>query len=289
MKPFYTIILLILAAALVLTGCSSKTQKTSQGLSAFGSTALSASDAGTIQPPQSAQPDYLALAESLVAKKLYDVALVQLKQVKRKPGPRLFDLYGICYRETGAFKKAEANFQAALKIDPENASAYHNSGLLYAMNNLPEKALPAFEKAIALDPAKPDYFNNIGFFLMGQKSWHQAEIWLNKGLTLAPDHPAIANNLAICLGMQHKDEKALTLLAAHHSRADALHNMACIYHMRNQPDEAKRLMMTLFEIQHQKAGLIREESQGLPGDVAHDIYNQKYRQAMKSDGSGLGE
>ena len=63
-------------------------------------------------------PDHLALAEQLVQKGLYDVALVQLQPVLKKNIPRAFDLAGICARETGNYAGGKAYFSSALGLAP---------------------------------------------------------------------------------------------------------------------------------------------------------------------------
>lgn len=50
------------------------------------------------------------------------------------------------------YKEAIAEFSKALKINPRNAEACYNLGLIYENKNRSQKAKVMYEKALAIDP-----------------------------------------------------------------------------------------------------------------------------------------
>lgn len=245
-------------------------------------------------------PNHLALAKNLVEKEFYDVALVQLQTAIKERGAdaMVYDLAGVCARETGDHKTSEIYLKKARSLSPDNASVHNNLGILYSATNEPKKAGQSFRQAVILDPAMPDYMNNLGYFHLNQKQYTQAEEYFKKALDLDPDHGPALNNLIISLGLQYKDNQAMDLLLSRQDEDTAWHNMACIYTMRNQPEKAKKLLDfvrtnqrtekgSAFDIQARKGQTPGAKDPGMSGDVADLIYTKKFKTSMKSDPKGI--
>lgn len=236
------------------------------------------------------KPDHLALAENLVREGFYHVALVQLDPPEKAQLPkayrvRVYDLSGVCARETGDFKGAFTWLDKALALDSRNASVHNNGGILHAMAGDGENAVKFLERASALDPGRSDILNNLGWAYMEQKAYFQAESCFRKGLALNPDDPTIINNLSLCLGLQGRDAQAYDLLIRHHSPDQAGKNMEAIRAMRVESGSLTGRAGQAFEIQTRNS---RDPDRGnavdgLSGDAAHSIYSDKYLPAMKKD------
>ena len=54
--------------------------------------------------------------------------------------------------ETGKFDQALSDFNAALKLKPNDATLYDYRGMAYRCKNMDDKAIQDFNKAMALDP-----------------------------------------------------------------------------------------------------------------------------------------
>ncbi len=230
------------------------------------------------------RPNHLALAEKLVKDGYYDVALVQLEQAALEPGnARVYDLSGVCARETGDFRAAKAWFEKALTVNDQDASVHGNMGILFGMTNDFGTALVHLEKAAALDPGRADVLNNLGWAAMAQKKYAKAKAAFEKALTLDPGNTTAANNLAICLGMQGDHALALALLLNHQSDTDARHNldviraMALSHHMSQGHFPA-------FDIQKQNNAtpVTGNSAPSLSGKAASNIL-KKYENALKKD------
>jgi tetratricopeptide (TPR) repeat protein len=63
---------------------------------------------------------------------------------------------GLVYARTGKLKRAIAEFNTALRIDPGFAPAYYQRGVVYAQAGDYKHAIDDFTSAIALDPANAD-------------------------------------------------------------------------------------------------------------------------------------
>jgi len=210
---------------MLLPSCSvfQKNKKTSQNQS------VPAELRQDIWDTKNLKPNHLALAKSLIKEGFYDIALIQLKLAMDDKDSRIYDLAGVCTRETKNFRESNNYFKKALSIDDKDASVYNNLGMLHAMTKKNNEAQKAFEQAVKFDPGRADFFNNLGYLQLSEKSYAAAEKNFKKSLVLNPDDKTAVNNLAICLGMQKKDDQAMDLLLKHHDTSDAWHNMACIY------------------------------------------------------------
>ncbi len=73
--------------------------------------------------------------------------------------------------------KAEGAFIAALKVNPKNAMAHVNIGIIYLQRGMPEKAISEWKKSIELDndwEASSKAYNNIGYSLSLKKNYDEA-------------------------------------------------------------------------------------------------------------------
>ena len=76
--------------------------------------------------------------------------------------PYLHQLAGHIAHARGADAEAEKAWQRVHELDPENAEAWNNLGVLYRKRGENEKALAAFQEAASIARDRPDIHYNIG-------------------------------------------------------------------------------------------------------------------------------
>ena len=92
------------------------------------------------------------LAETQIANKLYDDALVSLKNAQ-KINPKMGEIYfakSTIYLKQSKIKKAKNSLLSGIKILPENFKAIFQLGNIYLMEKNYEKAIEEFDKAIKI-------------------------------------------------------------------------------------------------------------------------------------------
>jgi Flp pilus assembly protein TadD len=236
---FHRKIFFLTGLCILLAGCGRYANRPDALLMAEAAAARERA-AVTAEKPEK---NHLLLAEDLVRKQYYDVALVQLNTAKKKQAdnPQVHNLRGICFRETGEPKKAEQSFKKAVSLDSDFAPAHDGLGVLYELIGNREKARLSFDTAIRKDPARPDFLNNLGFLEMKDNRLEQAEVCFRKSLVLDSEYLPAINNLAVCRGLRGADQEAFSLLKKHYSLAEALNNMGNIYRIKGDDQRAERL------------------------------------------------
>src|ERR1043166_6935744 len=78
---------------------------------------------------------------------------------------------GVEWRAKGELAKAIADYDEAIKHDPQQAAAYNNRGIAYASAAEYDKAIADYDKAIELNPTYASALNNRGlaYFNAGQQ------------------------------------------------------------------------------------------------------------------------
>ena len=125
-------------------------------------------------------------------------AIERYENVSRKE-PNLADIYrklGMCYEQTDQTVKAEAAFEKALELNPNDTGALNYLGYWWADEgrNLDE-AIELITRAVELNPDNGYYADSLGwiYFKIGEMS--KAVIWLERAIRLAPDDPVIHEHL----------------------------------------------------------------------------------------------
>lgn len=76
---------------------------------------------------------------------------------------------GIAYAEFGQYERAIEDFDWAIRLDPQYASAYHNRGVAYYHLGQYDLAIEDYDKAIKLDPhlAEAYYGRGLAYAILG--------------------------------------------------------------------------------------------------------------------------
>ena len=125
-------------------------------------------------------------------------AIERYENVSRKE-PNLADIYrklGMCYEQTDQTVKAEAAFEKALELNPNDTGALNYLGYWWADEgrNLDE-AIELITRAVELNPDNGYYADSLGWIYFKMGEMNKAVIWLERAIRLAPDDPVIHEHL----------------------------------------------------------------------------------------------
>jgi arylsulfatase A-like enzyme/Tfp pilus assembly protein PilF len=102
-----------------------------------------------------------------------------------------------------------AHLERAIAIDPRNAGAHYNLGLMLTEEGIYENAAEHYRKALEVQPDNADALNNLGYVLSRQGKPQQAEEQLRAALRAKPSLAAAHSNLAELLADQHRHAEAI--------------------------------------------------------------------------------
>jgi Flp pilus assembly protein TadD len=77
---------------------------------------------------------------------------------------------------------AKTDYEAALALDPNNATAHNNLGFLLAQQGLFDAAVGHYEKALELDPRKSMAMANMGITRVSQGQDEEGLAWLRRAV-----------------------------------------------------------------------------------------------------------
>lgn len=106
-------------------------------------------------------PNYMAAIraqnEALEARGKYEQALARAQEIahQNRPDPLARIFLGKQYAERGDFDSAAREFNTAIRLDPENATAYAELGRLYLKAGDTRLAATHLRKAYQINPAEP--------------------------------------------------------------------------------------------------------------------------------------
>jgi tetratricopeptide (TPR) repeat protein len=98
--------------------------------------------------------------------------------------------------ESKAYDQAIADYTQAIQLKPNNAEAYNNRGLAYALKSKSqmESAIADYSQAIRLRPAYAYAYNNRGVAYMASGRPEQALSDFNRAIQLNPGFPQAHSN-----------------------------------------------------------------------------------------------
>jgi len=105
----------------------------------------------------------------------------------RNPTERCTEIYS----DTKDYDRAIADFNQALKLDPNDAIAYNERGLAYYHNKDYDRAIADFNQAIKLNPTFAIAYNNRGFAYYDLKDYDRAFADFNQAIKLNPSIPIV--------------------------------------------------------------------------------------------------
>jgi tetratricopeptide (TPR) repeat protein len=115
---------------------------------------------------------------------------------------------GDCYYKQGQLDKARQEYQTALHLKPDNARGHYRLGLIYRKQEQWDKALQAFLNAVHLAPehARAHYFLGLAYHM--QRRQPEAIREYKIALRLKPELPKAHANLGLAYSQQGRWEDA---------------------------------------------------------------------------------
>ena len=111
--------------------------------------------------------------------------------------------------EKGEYDNAIADYNEALRLDPEHAIAYHNRGLAWSQKAKYDNAIADYDNAIRLDPKYATAYENRGFALGVTGAYGKAIADYNEAIRLQPklasNYNSLAWLMATCPSAAHRD------------------------------------------------------------------------------------
>lgn len=115
---------------------------------------------------------------------------------------------GIAYVEAGRIDDAMRQFEAALAIEPDHATAQSNLGVLYAQRGRLDEAMLAFRAALRSDPELADAQNNLGLVYLAKGAFGEAEQSFRAAMRIDPGYAKAHYNLGVLFERQGRSDEA---------------------------------------------------------------------------------
>jgi Flp pilus assembly protein TadD len=171
-SSFRLSLLTAVACTALLTGCATKKDPVSTGSIERSSSSLDQ-------------------AKGLAKAGRNEEALTALSKLNgKKPDWRAYNLQGTILDQMGRMDEAQNQYQAALKIVPQDAGVMSNLGLSLALSQKPAEAEGVLRRAAALPTATPKVRQNLALVLALQGKYGEAEELARRDL---PPEQAAAN------------------------------------------------------------------------------------------------
>lgn len=175
---------------LVLAGCTSTTTTTS-----------SATPGGAVEPDKvRVAKARLELAGLYLGRGQANVALEEIKRalVAKPDMPEAYNLFGLVYATLGDTAQAEASFQRALQLAPQDGDTMHNYGWFLCQQRRWADSEAQFAAALQQpqyrEPARTLMAQGVCLARAGR--WLDAERALARSFELDPGNPVVAYNLS---------------------------------------------------------------------------------------------
>jgi len=114
--------------------------------------------------------------------------------------------------DQGNYREAEALLTEAVRLDPNNSSAYGNLGRAIYYQKRYAESEAFYRQAILLYPAEPAWHTNLGLALQSQKRYAEAEAAYRQTVKLSPDDSKAHYFLGVVLSEQDNNVHAVESL-----------------------------------------------------------------------------
>jgi len=167
---------------------------------------------------------------------------------------------GALFLNQGKLDQAGEQFQASLKIAPDNPEALNNLANVLAMQGAGQAAIAQYQKALQIQPLYADAHYNLGNVLRKQGKLDEAVAQYRAALEIAPDHADARNNLGIALAMKGADQAAIAqyqkALEIQPRHAEARFNLGNVLLQQGKVDEAIAQYRQALEIKPDDLGAL---------------------------------
>ena len=126
--------------------------------------------------------------------------------------------HGVVLFRLGRPGEAEACFRRAIELRPDFTNALNNLGLTRRSAGADAEASECFRRVLATDPNHTDALSNLGALLSARGEAAEAVELLQRAAAQAPNAPEVHNNLGMAFSLLNRDAEAIS----HFERAIAL-------------------------------------------------------------------
>ncbi|MBL1218176.1 MAG: tetratricopeptide repeat protein [Planctomycetes bacterium] len=149
---------------------------------------------------------------------------------------------GLALASIRRHEEAVAAYDEAIALSPMYGDAYINKGIALAAVGKGAEALDVYGEAIAINPKNAEAWYNTGIELQNQKQYDEAADAYRQALEANPSFHQAANNLGNALQLANRLDEAIAAyqqaLAIQPGHISAHHNMAIAYRSKGDLDQA---------------------------------------------------
>lgn len=121
----------------------------------------------------------------------------QQPQISRETSTQVHQSLAQAYALKGSYEDAVAQYQAAISVSPDNASAYIGLGNAYYKKGMHKEAIKALEKAVEIKPYWADCRCNLGAAYSLASQHEKAVEEFNQAIKINPSYSAAHYGLGI--------------------------------------------------------------------------------------------
>jgi len=167
--------------------------------------------------------------------------------------PKAWNNLGILAAREGRTEEAVANFQQALKTDPDYAVAIDNLGNAYRQSKQWDNAKSAFRRALELNAQDAEANYGLGMVCVQLGDTENAYEFLQKAIVARPIYPEALNNLGILYLRTGRQDDAAKAFKESIRVAPAFDqsylNLARLYAIDGEPQKARAVLQELLNLQ----------------------------------------
>jgi tetratricopeptide (TPR) repeat protein len=126
---------------------------------------------------------------------------INYKKVSRREAADNYVKYGEDMANANKLDEAIKHFNKAIEIDPQNAFAWGDKGLILDKQGKTDEALISFRQSLAIDPKNAITWHNNGLLLIKMKRLREAIECFNKAIEYKEDYAKAWYNKGRVLSM----------------------------------------------------------------------------------------
>jgi Flp pilus assembly protein TadD len=193
----------------------------------------------------------LGIVEGMADRGEWALALKAADALTREEpdGTRARLLRARALRHQGMMAEAEADLRRVLRLEPGNAAAHAELGVVCELGGRPEEALSHHREALRLAPGDPRYLNNVGFALMLRGRGREAVPLLEEALRIEPGSARLRNNLGFAYAASGELARAARQFELGGTPADAKNNLALAYELNGNLVQAYELYLEAWRLE----------------------------------------
>jgi len=192
---------------------------------------------------------------------------------------------GSLYDDQKKWDLALADYNTAIKLNPEFTYAYNNRGVLYSNQKKWDLALADYNTAIKLNPELADAYNNRGGLYYNQKKWDLALADFNSAIKLNPEYAGAYYNWGLLYSYQKKWDLALadfnSAIKLNPDHALAYNNRGGLYYNQKKWDLALADYNSAIKLNPEYAGAYNNRGLLYSYQKKWDLALADYNSAIK--------